>query len=877
MRKLILGSLCFIISSWLSASILIADGGTRNQPLSLEGHLRPDGTLNVGSGFAGTFDPTGYVMTTGLNGEPHFAKDPGLEQENQVGLLAGPDDNWTKRFGPPGPDGYVNAIAVKGSDIYVGGSFKMAGEVVANNVARWDGTKWNALNTGVDGTVRVIFIDGNDIYVGGNFTNAGTLVANCIARWDGQKWNSCGGGTNGEVRAIVKTTIPLIDGNLLPTLYIAGYFTKAGGATVNYVAAYDILTRSWTDLQGGATGVVLALAMVGPTLYAGGIFPHIGNVAASNISKYEGGEWKEIKNGPNGTVYSMVTLGLDVYVAGSFDKVGNGAGSAYFTKLSGGSFGNIGIIDGPVYNLSTDGFYVYLAGSFTFAGVKKCNNVARYSAGFDPFGLGVNGKAWAILPDPNATDIVYAGGDFTTSDSSNVPYFARWNKTSFNRLGDSPAARVTAVFADTLQLPVIKNFAQIAFVGGDFKSVGDVGVGNLALWSPIGWTASVVPPAPGPNGPIYAFARKGKTLYGGGTFNHLGLNIAFNIAKLDGITWNAVGAGVGALEPTAQVRAIAFIGNDMYVAGSFLHAGGVSGSGVVLANNIARWSEDDTLWHALGSGVDGTVNAMAVVGSDLYVGGAFTHAGGTAANYIAKWNGTSWQTMGTGANDVVYAMTSSGSDLFVGGQFTAIGGSSGFHIARYDGSKWNALSFGVDNKVLAMAAEKKNLYVAGEFRFADPSGVYYVAKWNGTTWSPFGSGLNARSLAITALNGVVTVGGEFTQAGGRPALYLAQFYDGATTSVTEHTGVPSSFGLSQNYPNPFNPTTNFEFRTANVGLVTLKIHDVLGREVATLVNEVRPAGLYTIRWDASAFPSGVYFCKLQAGDSFDSKKVVLLK
>ena len=83
--------------------------------------------------------------------------------------------------------------------------------------------------------------------------------------------------------------------------------------------------------------------------------------------------------------------------------------------------------------------------------------------------------------------------------------------------------------------------------------------------------------------------------------------------------------------------------------------------------------------------------------------------------------------------------------------------------------------------------------------------------------------------------------------------------------------------LAQNYPNPFNPTTNFEFRIAKFELVTLKVFDVLGREISTPVNEMRPAGVYTIRWDASLLPSGVYFYRLCAGDFVETKKMVFAK
>lgn len=92
------------------------------------------------------------------------------------------------------------------------------------------------------------------------------------------------------------------------------------------------------------------------------------------------------------------------------------------------------------------------------------------------------------------------------------------------------------------------------------------------------------------------------------------------------------------------------------------------------------------------------------------------------------------------------------------------------------------------------------------------------------------------------------------------------------------------FILNQNYPNPFNPTTNFEFRIparpaggSDFGLVTLKVYDVLGREVTTLVNEVKYPGIYTVTWNASNFSSGVYIYRLHANGFFQTRKLLLQK
>ena len=88
---------------------------------------------------------------------------------------------------------------------------------------------------------------------------------------------------------------------------------------------------------------------------------------------------------------------------------------------------------------------------------------------------------------------------------------------------------------------------------------------------------------------------------------------------------------------------------------------------------------------------------------------------------------------------------------------------------------------------------------------------------------------------------------------------------------------PKGFSLAQNYPNPFNPTTNFQFTIGDLRFVELRVFDLLGREVATLVNEERRAGSYSVTWDAANVPSGTYFCRLKAGSFEETKKIILMK
>ena len=103
------------------------------------------------------------------------------------------------------------------------------------------------------------------------------------------------------------------------------------------------------------------------------------------------------------------------------------------------------------------------------------------------------------------------------------------------------------------------------------------------------------------------------------------------------------------------------------------------------------------------------------------------------------------------------------------------------------------------------------------------------------------------------------------------------YISNSITRVKQTNNLPSKFSLSQNYPNPFNPTTTIEYQIPDASFVTLKIYDVLGREVATLVNEEKPAGKYSVNFNLPNFSSGVYFYKLTAGNYVQIKKMVLLK
>jgi hypothetical protein len=153
------------------------------------------------------------------------------------------------------------------------------------------------------------------------------------------------------------------------------------------------------------------------------------------------------------------------------------------------------------------------------------------------------------------------------------------------------------------------------------------------------------------------------------------------------------------------------------------------------------------------------------------------------------------------------------------------------------------------------------------------NGVQYVAtdlyNNNVTQQVVFTAGVDTLNVALSAYGSAVFVIDNVSHTLVLPPL--------TGIAVGETGTVPADFALDQNYPNPFNPATTITYRLRSSGQVTLKVYDVLGRVVATLVNASQPAGSYTQTFDAGRLSSGVYFYRLQAGSFVNTKKMVVAK
>lgn len=545
--------------------------------------------------------------------------------------------------------------------------------------------------------------------------------------------------------------------------------------------------------------------------------------------------------------------------------------SEVFSGFPGG-----GTDGGTVFAIAVSGNDIYVGGCFTTIGGDTVNHIAKWntiSQTWSPLGTGMDDAVYAIAVDGSN---IYAGGYFSEAGGVISYSIAKWDGSNWSRLADS----LTFGMNGPVYTLAINN--GYLYAGGNFSYADTVHAENIARWNGTKWDSLGTPSSNGVNSDVYTidFDQNGN-LYAGGTFELIGTDTVNYIAKWNGTNWTKLGSlnyGVGGLP--GDVESINFLkiaGDDIYVGGMFSTAGNDS------ALNIAKWNISTQTWAPMGSGLPISPAAISIINSNkIYVG---ADALGSSNSPLFKWDGSNWIEI-TGVfntDDFVGALALLGSTMYIGGYFFSYGNIAYFiddttplpiELSKFTASK-------IGNSVILNWRTETELNNYGFQVEREKENNIWEAigfiKGNGNSNSP-------KEYSFTD-NPSITENHNLIK------YRLKQIdFDGSylfSNPIEIIFEIPVQFSLQQNFPNPFNPSTVINYNIPVAGNVNLKIYDVLGNEVAILVNEFKQPGSYAAPFSKNDFQlsSGIYFYRinvsnpqLSSGKVFtQTKKMILMK
>ena len=782
---------------------------------------------------------------------------------------------WIARYNGTGNSNDApTALAIDGSgNVYVTGSSTDSSthhdyatiKYNAGGVRQWV-ARYNGPGNGDDGATALAIDSSGNIYVTGSSDDSTTFF-NTFSEFATIKYNSA------EVQQWVKRYMSLGDpsnhatalavdasGNIIVTGY-SGYIT---GLLDRYFVVDSIITVKYNStglVQWGARYKVSFLYATALALDASGNIYVTGSGTDSSGApdyatiKYSATgveQWVSRYNGPGKSADYASAIAVDgsgnIYVAGSSNGLGTASDYATIKYNSAGSEQWVSRYNGPGKSndkataLALDGSgNVYVTGSSDSAGSSDYATVKYDAAGVQQWVARYkHGKPFALALD--AANNVYVTG---------YSYYQQFT-VKYNAAGMQQ-------WVTQFNAPNFSNFSYGGTVLGVDPS-GDVCV--------TGGSYSIYPSPPSDD-------------Y---------LTIKYSPAGVE--KWNArYGRGLGTSSySTAMV--IDHAGN-VYVTGSSKSdtAGGDDYATIKYnASGVQQWVARYPNGRASAITVDTSGNVF-VTGTSYspstqtdYATIKYNPSG--VQQWAARYDGpTNWTDVAKGI-----AVDDSG-NVYVTGWSSSSGTASDFVTIKYNTAgvqqwiaRYNATGNFSDLATALALDALGNVYVTGSSSSSGTASDFVTIKYNTAgvqqwiaRYSAAGNSSDlAAALALDASGNVYVTGSS--SASGTSSVFTTIKYVQTPTSVKETVvGKPGTYRLDQNYPNPFNPTTVIRYQLPVNSLVSLKIYDLLGREVATLVNEERNAGNYEVQWNASNIPSGVYFYKLQAGDFVETKRMLMIK
>jgi hypothetical protein len=284
-------------------------------------------TYNIAKWNGAKWDSVGHGLHSGrifslavYRGNLYAGGDFKMEMENIRGIAKWNDTIWKN----PGWDingiNYVSvySMAVYNDCLYIGGDFYFKNEG-STHLMKWDGTKWDTTGLKVSGRVNSLVVYNNELYVGGEFTKTGIIKANRIAKWNGIRWDSIDTRTNKNLRTIFSMVV------YKKNLYAAGeIFIEDKKVLSSVIGKWNDTT--WTNLNEGVKGgvflpTVFSLTVHNDNLYVAGSFETIENITVNNIASWNGTAWSSTKSSlrKGELIFSSIEYRGELYIGGKFE------------------------------------------------------------------------------------------------------------------------------------------------------------------------------------------------------------------------------------------------------------------------------------------------------------------------------------------------------------------------------------------------------------------------------------------------------------------------------------------------------------------------------------------------------------------------------
>ncbi|MGE3803013.1 MAG: hypothetical protein AB7H80_18495, partial [Candidatus Kapaibacterium sp.] len=666
----------------------------------------------------GVWEQLGAGEQNGVNGTVYtLAVDNGVLYAGGDFTMAGGEEalgiaawsleslNWrdvsggVKREG--GVGGIVREIEFNGAgELYAVGTFEVAGEQSAANIAWWDSEVWHDVGGGLYGSagpetvVRSIEIENNLVFAAGDFLIADEIFAYGVAVWDGANWKAIGqeGFRTDQIYDIDYSpdfggVLEIVGGEIV-------YYTDGSG--IDFFA-HDLFWSESPPLFGNVS------AILNFTLPPGNPPLEIRDVEFGTDSAFYGGHIEEVLTEP-GMSIALNDLAL----------------------LTNGDMPYESFADNLQYDVSRIahvGSDIAVGGRFGRIGGKQVTGLAlRQGDEWLPPGGGVRGGELVDITSVAFTrnNRILFGGEFAGGGDTTFSNIVEWSDGEWKSLGDGLNGRVAALVVGT---------DERIYAGGTFTRSGKEQVKGVAVWHDGDWQPLVPEDNFWRYADVLGIDPQGRLVVAGerNTPNNLADEIRTVVARFDGTLWEELGGDFG----RAHISGIAFSGGDIVVVGDFTSVE----SGTVPADGVARWSGDG--WNPMGGADENNFTRIAgvtLLNGEFIGAGRVSSSPGQSLSKMVRWNegAGEWGELASLDGEVTAILGNNESRLGVAGMFESVAGVAAHNIALLEGDSWRGMGSGVEGRPDILTVDRTGrLIVAGEdLTHVGEKETYLRGRWN---------------------------------------------------------------------------------------------------------------------------------------------------